>query len=161
VSTRVRTRSAADAPGTVAFGLSIIGDRWSLLILREAFHGVRRFDELQRNLGISRAVLAARLRRLVDAGLLRRVPYREENARPRDEYHPTRAGVELLPALVSLMEWGERHLEDGAATADTLTHEGCGGHVHAALICDACAQVVEPNQSESQRAAPRRRRARA
>jgi DNA-binding HxlR family transcriptional regulator len=141
-------------PGTVAIGLSIIGDRWSLLILREVFHGVRRFDEMQRNLGISRAVLAARLRRLVDAGLLRRTPYREGNARSRDEYRPTRAGVELLPALVSLMEWGERHLEDGAETADALTHESCGGRVHAGLVCDDCGQIIDPHESKPHRARP-------
>jgi DNA-binding HxlR family transcriptional regulator len=136
--------------GSVEAALAIVGDRWSLLILREVFHGVRRFDDFLRNTGVSRAVLSARLRTLTAAGLLRREPYRDGTARSRAEYPPTRAGVELLPALVALMEWAEGHV-DGAAPADPLTHRDCGGRVHAHLLCEAGHEVA-PDQIDATRA---------
>lgn len=136
--------------GSMEQALAVVGDRWSLRILRECFHGARRFAEIQRNLGVSRAVLAARLRRLTDAGLLRSVPYREEGARERREYRPTRAGVELLPALVALMEWAERHLGEGGA--DELVHRDCGSLVHAALVCEDGHIEVEPDEIDPRRA---------
>lgn len=146
-----RTTKPADAPqvGSVESALGIVGDRWSLLILREVFHGVRRFDDFLRNTGVSRAVLSSRLRTLTGAGLLRREPYREGNARSRAEYGPTRSGVELLPALVALMEWAEGHVE-GAARADVLTHRGCGDRVHAHLVCDA-GHDVTPDEIDARR----------
>ena len=136
--------------GSVEAALRIVGDRWSLLILREVFHGVRRFEDFLAT-GVSRAVLSARLRTLTDAGLLRREPYREGNARSRNEYRPTRAGVELLPALVALMEWAETHV-DGAAPADALSHRDCGGQVHAHLLCDG-GHPVRPDEIVPSRAA--------
>lgn len=142
----------ARRPMALSQALALVGDRWSLMILHEAFNGVRRFEQMRRNLGVSRAVLTARLRALVDAGLLRSVPYREEKARERHEYRPTRAGVELLPALVALMEWFERHVEGAEETADTLIHRGCGARVHAALICEDGHGPVEPDQIDPTRA---------
>jgi DNA-binding HxlR family transcriptional regulator len=139
---------------SVQAALAVVGDRWSLLILREAFHGVRRFEQLLANLGVSRAVLSSRLRTLTAAGLLRRVPYRERASRQRVEYRPTRAGVELLPALVALMEWVDRHVAAAADTADVLVHRDCGGRVHAALNCEACGPV-EADRIEPVRASRR------
>lgn len=143
--------SEAGAPlRSVDAALAIVGDRWSLQILREAFHGVRRFDDLLRNTGVSRAVLSTRLRRLTAAGLLRTVPYQEAGTRRRLEYRPTRAGVELLPALVALMDWAERRVA-GAGPADTLVHRDCGRRVHVLLVCDG-GHAVEPNRIEPHRA---------
>lgn len=139
---------------SIEAAVRIVGDRWSLLILREVFHGVSRFDDFLRNTGVSRAVLSARLRFLTDAGLLRRQAYREGSARSRFEYRPTRVGVELLPALVALMEWAERNV-DGAAAADLLTHRGCGGSVHAHLVCEG-GHVVGADEIDPERAAPPR-----
>src|SRR5437870_7668247 len=87
--------------------LGLVGERWTLLILREAFFGVRRYGQLARNLGIPRPTLSARLRTLVDAGLLERVPYATEP--DRHEYRLTRAGIDLFPSIVALMRWGGPH----------------------------------------------------
>jgi DNA-binding HxlR family transcriptional regulator len=93
--------------------LDIVGEPWSLLILREAFWGATRFKAFQELLQIPRAVLAKRLALLTDAGIFERRQYQQEGARPRDEYVLTPAGSELLPALVALMQWGDRHLGQG------------------------------------------------
>jgi DNA-binding HxlR family transcriptional regulator len=150
----VRQAQTATDPriGSVEAALAIVGDRWSLLILREVFQGVRRFDDFLRNTGVSRAVLSSRLRTLTAAGLLRREPYRDGSARSRAEYRPTRVGVKLLPALVALMEWAGANV-DGAAPADVLTHRGCGGRVHANLACDA-GHEVSPDEIDARRAGP-------
>lgn len=144
-------RQTVDRPDSMEAALAIVGDRWSLLILREVFHGVSRFDDFLKNTGVSRAVLSARLRSLTAAGLLRREPYRDGSERSRAEYRPTRVGVELLPALVALMEWAERNVA-GAAAADELTHRECGGRVHAHLACDA-GHHVEPDEIVPRRSA--------
>lgn len=121
---------------SVAGTLAVVGEKWSLLVLREAFLGVRRFADLQRTLGAPRAVLADRLARLVDEGILRRVPYQAEGERQRHEYRLTRKGVDLYPTLVALMEWGDRYLAaDGAAPME-LRHRDCGAPVHLTLTCE-------------------------
>ena len=111
---------------SIAASLDIVGDRWTILILRDAFRGLRRFDEFRRDLDIPRAVLADRLRRLVERGVMVKRAYQD---RPmRYEYRLTRMGLELSPILVSLMQWGDRWLsEDGAPTL--LVHEACGTEV--------------------------------
>lgn len=97
---------------SIAAALEIIGEPWTLLILRDAMYGVRRFDEFQANLGIARNVLTLRLRRLVDAGIFRRAPYQQRPA--RYEYRLTDKGAALFPVIVGLKEWGDRH-RPGAA----------------------------------------------
>src|SRR6201996_1366816 len=89
--------------------VGILGERPSFLVLREAFNGVRRFDDMQRLTGMPRQVLSQRLARLVDEGLLRRVPYQEAGQRRRYEYRRTEKGLDLSPVLVALMEWGDKH----------------------------------------------------
>src|SRR3712207_8670659 len=93
---------------SVARALEIIGERWTILIVRDAFMGVRRFDDFQRSLGVARNVLNARLHRLVEAGVLERRRYQERP--PRYEYRLTEMGRDLWPAVVALMQWGDRHL---------------------------------------------------
>ncbi len=92
----------------VARGLSVVGDRWTLLILRDCFLGVRRFDRFQENLGLTRHVLADRLKKLEKAGILRREPYQDRPV--RHEYRLTDAGKDLYPTLMSLMAWADRHV---------------------------------------------------
>lgn len=150
MSTTERSVNGKHPISSVEAALAIVGDRWSLVILREVFHGVSRFDDFLKNTGVSRAVLSARLRSLTWAGLLRTQPYREGNSRSRTEYRPTRVGVELIPALVALMDWAERNV-DGAHGADLLTHRGCGGRVRALLTCER-GHVVEPDQIDPRRA---------
>ena len=120
---------------SVAGTLAVVGEKWSLLVLREAFLGVRRFADFQRVLGAPRAVLTDRLASLVAEGILRRVPYQAEGERQRHEYRLTRKGVDLYPTLVALMEWGDRYLADGEVPME-LRHRDCGAPVHLALTCE-------------------------
>lgn len=99
----------------VARALEVLGDKWTLLILRDALTGVRRFDDFERHLGISRPLLAARLKRLVAEGILARHPYRPEGERLRHEYRLTPKGADLRLALIALKEWGERHMAGSLA----------------------------------------------
>src|SRR3954454_2583511 len=104
---------------SVAGALEVVGERWTLLLLRDAFLGIRRFEDFQRRNGIARNVLASRLQRLVDEGLLRRERYSERP--PRDEYRLTDKGLDLWPAVVALMQWGDRYVHAGAPPM-VLTH---------------------------------------
>jgi DNA-binding HxlR family transcriptional regulator len=121
---------------SVAGTLAVVGEKWSLLVLREAFLGVRRFADFQRILGAPKAVLTDRLATLVESGVLARVPYQAEGERQRHEYRLTEKGLDLYPALVALMAWGDRYLaEDGVAPLE-LRHRDCGAPVRLALVCD-------------------------
>ena len=104
-----------DRPVSCSIGraMEILGERWTFLILRESFYGVRRFSDMQRNLGIARNILSTRLQTLVANGILERRLYQEEP--PRHEYRLTSAGRDLYPAIVTLMRWGDRHLSDEPA----------------------------------------------
>ena len=137
-----------DYPGqvcSIARALEVIGERWTLLILRDAFLGTRRFDDFQRNLGVARNVLQSRLARLVDEGVLRRVRYQD---RPeRFEYRLTRKGVDLWPILVSLMKWGDKYAAPNGPPV-VLHHAGCGGELDDHRICTVCGKPVEANESE-------------
>jgi DNA-binding HxlR family transcriptional regulator len=125
---------------SIAGTLELVGERWTLLILRDAFLGVRRFDDFQRNLGVARNVLQARLARLVEAGILRRQRYQE---RPeRFEYRLTRKGVDLWPIIVALMEWGDRHLAENGPPV-VLAHKACGGTVTSRRRCERCGADLE------------------
>ena len=126
---------------SVARTLEVVGERWTLLILRDAFTGVRRFDDFQRNLGIARNVLNTRLQRLVEAGLLERRRYQE---RPeRYEYRLTERGEDLWPALVALMQWGDRHASSPEGPPVVLRHSGCGGLVTDRRTCADCGAGLE------------------
>ena len=94
---------------TIGAALSIVGEKWTFLVLREAFNGIRRFDDMQRRTGLPRQVLSSRLSRLVAEGILRKAPYREEGQRQRSEYRLTDKGLELFPVIASLLAWGDRY----------------------------------------------------
>jgi DNA-binding HxlR family transcriptional regulator len=121
---------------SVAGTLAVVGEKWSLLVLREAFLGVRRFADLQCNLGAPKAVLSDRLTTLVEQGILRRVPYQAEGERQRHEYRLTRKGIDLYPTLVALMQWGDKYLADEGDAPLELEHRECGSPVHLALLCE-------------------------
>jgi DNA-binding HxlR family transcriptional regulator len=126
---------------SIARSLELIGERWTILVLREAFLGTRRFEEFQRNLGVARNVLQARLERLVDAGVLRRVQYQERPA--RHEYRLTRKGLDFWPVLVALLNWGDHHAApDGPPVV--LEHTGCGGELDDRRRCRRCGADLEP-----------------
>lgn len=126
--------------------LAVVGDRWSILILRDMFKGIRRFEEIQRDLAIPRAVLTERLRRLTKAGVLSRRLYQ---TRPdRYEYRLTEMGIELSPILVSLMHWGDRWLGEGDPPVQ-LVHRSCGTPVSLEYYCWECAESFSPTEIRS------------
>ncbi|GGM00637.1 winged helix-turn-helix transcriptional regulator [Nakamurella endophytica] len=127
----------------VADVLEIVGDRWALRVVRDVALGLRRFDDLHRSTGAPRTVLADRLRRLTDAGILSPRSYRVPGARTRSEYALTTAGVDLLPVLAALSDWGERHRPGGGEPEIVYRHIGCGGRVTATLQCE-CGRTTAP-----------------
>jgi DNA-binding HxlR family transcriptional regulator len=134
---RVRWNDYDSAFCSVARSVEVLGDRWTVLVLRDVFNGVRRFDDLSRHLGIARDVLTKRLSALIEEGILTRVPYRQPGARTRYEYRLTPAGLDLRPVLIALLEWGDRYRSDGAGPPITLTHEECGEPVRVRVECAA------------------------
>lgn len=134
-------------PCSIARTLELVGEKWSLLLLREVFSGVRRFDDLRRRTGAPRQVLSARLATLVSAGLLRRHPYREPGQRTRDEYRLTDAGMDLYPVLVSLLRWGDRYLvQPTGGPSVELTHRDCGEPVDQVLRCRGGHELTSARQ---------------
>ena len=123
-------------PANCAIGaaVEILGERATFLVLREAFNGVRRFDDIQRRTGIPRQVLSSRL---AGEGLLRRVPYQEAGQRSRDEYRLTGKGLDLYPLLVALMQWGDRYEAGPDGPPVLLRHRDCGEPVQLQLSCRA------------------------
>jgi DNA-binding HxlR family transcriptional regulator len=121
---------------SIARTLELIGERWTILVIREVFMGRRKFSEMQRSLGVARNVLTARLDRLVDEDILERRPYSERPA--RYEYFLTEKGLDLWPVMISLLHWGDRHLaaEDGPPML--IRHKGCGGLVDDRGYCSEC-----------------------
>jgi DNA-binding HxlR family transcriptional regulator len=117
--------------------LDVVGEKWTLLVLREAFYGVRRFDDFHRAIGCARNILAARLATLADHGILERHGYQEPGSRSRSEYRLTDKGRELFPALVALMQWGDRWTADREGAAVELRHDGCGSTIGVELRCSA------------------------
>jgi DNA-binding HxlR family transcriptional regulator len=136
-----------DPSCSIERALGVVGDRWSILILRDAFRGIRRFDEIRRDLDIPRAVLADRLRKLVDAGVLVRRRYSEHP--PRDEYRLTPMGIELSPVLVAFMQWGDRWLSGDDGPPTLLVHEPCGAEIHLGFHCGTCDVDFRPTDIAS------------
>ncbi|MFI7615725.1 transcriptional regulator [Nonomuraea terrae] len=126
--------------------LGIVGEKWTFLVLREAFKGVRRFADMQANTGAPRQVLSARLARLVDEGLLRKEPYREPGQRQRDEYRLTDKGRDLYPLLVSLMHWGDKYLAGDDGPPVLLTHRDCGAPIELTFRCADGHEVGGPRE---------------
>jgi DNA-binding HxlR family transcriptional regulator len=120
---------------SVAQAVQVLGDRWTVLVLRDIFNGVRRFDDLQRHLGIARDVLTKRLAALVEEGVVVRQPYREPGARTRHQYTLTPAGWELRPVLLALIGWGDRHRPQPGGAPVVVEHDACGEPVQVALVC--------------------------
>ena len=126
---------------SAARALEVLGDRWTMLVLREIFNGIRRFDEISGHLGVARDVLARRLAVLVDEGVLERRPYQQPGARTRYEYRLTQAGRDLRPVLLALMEWGDRHRAGADGAPAHVVHDDCGAPVHLSLTCEAGHQL--------------------
>jgi DNA-binding HxlR family transcriptional regulator len=127
---------------SVADALAVVGDKYSLLVVREIGYGYRRFTDLAGYTGAPRDVLASRLRRLEETGILERRPYSEHP--PRHEYHLTEAGLELRPIVLALKEWGDRQGEPGQEPV--IFEHVCGEEFHPLTVCAACRQPVEQGE---------------
>lgn len=143
----VRHDDLAGMPCSILRPLSLLGDRWTLVVLRQAFAGIRRFEDFQSPLGISRSRLSDRLDRLVEHGILRRVPYK--NGRTRFEYRLTEKGHDLYPVLMALRAWGDKHMAEHGPPV-IYRHRGCGGSTQVHLDCEACGQRVTARDIEPQ-----------
>jgi DNA-binding HxlR family transcriptional regulator len=133
-------RREYDQTCSIARTLEVLGERWTLLIIRDVFSRRRRFDQIQESLGIARNVLAARLAWLVDEGILERRAYQERPA--RYEYFLTEKGLELWPVMVTIMHWGDRHLSHGGPPV-TIRHKDCDGPVGDRGICERCGELLD------------------
>jgi DNA-binding HxlR family transcriptional regulator len=150
-------RSGWEAKGcSIAKALDVVHTRSAFLVLREAFYGATRFDEFTQRTGLSEPVTATQLRELTVAGLLAREAYREPGQRTRQLYRLTEMGADLLPALIALMQWGDRWLQGGRAPVE-LHHADCGATVTAQL---RCARGHAAGPGEIDLVAPERRSAR-
>jgi DNA-binding HxlR family transcriptional regulator len=142
----VKRKSFSEMHCSVAQCLEVVGEWRSLLIVRDAFLGVLRFDEFRERLGISRNTLNQRLARLVDAGVLARVPYSERP--PRSENRLTEKGRDLWPVVTAMRQWGDKYAApDGPPVG--LIHAGCGEISEAQLVCSACGKPVGPRDVEA------------
>jgi len=138
----MRWDGLSDQDCSLARSLAVVGDRWTLLVLREAFLRVRRFDEFQARLGIARRVLTERLTLLVDEGVLEKVQY---NDRPvRHEYRLTEKGLGLYPVILSLVHWGDRHYAGDRGPPLLHKHKACGRDFTSVLTCSECGEPVDP-----------------
>ena len=122
--------------------LDLVGERWTILLLCEAYFGVRRYAQFAKNLQIPRPTLSNRLAKLVEAGLLERVRYGGGPVRNEYEYRLTQASRDLFPAVISLMKWGDAYLAPPEGAPVTLTHTSCGMTTQPNLTCDQCGQEV-------------------
>lgn len=142
----MRWDELAEQRCSMARSLAVVGDRWTLMILRDAFLGVRRFDDFQARLGISRAIVAERLDLLVEERVLARRPYQE---RPlRHEYRLTPKGLDLHPAVLALVDWGDRHYAGEAGPPLIRRHKGCGCDFHPVQTCSECGEPVDARAVE-------------
>jgi DNA-binding HxlR family transcriptional regulator len=132
---------------SIARTLEVLGERWTLLIIRDVFNRRRRFDEIQENLGIARNVLATRLTRLVEEGILEKRAYQERPA--RYEYFLTPKGLDLWPVMMSMLHWGDRHLADSGPPV-LIRHKGCDGLVDERGCCEACGERLEARDAYTQ-----------
>jgi DNA-binding HxlR family transcriptional regulator len=132
-------KSFAAMDCSVAQCLEVVGEWWSLLIVRDAFLGVTRFDDFQGRLGISRNVLHQRLDRLVDAGVFEKVPYSTKP--PRSEYRLTERGRDLWPVLTAMRQWGDRHASPNGPPI-TVVHRSCGSAAPTQITCSSCGEHV-------------------
>jgi DNA-binding HxlR family transcriptional regulator len=150
----MRRTSFADSECPIARTVDLIGDWWTPLVLREAFYGLRRFDDMQRALGIGRNVLTERLRRLVEEGLLARSKYQDHPE--RFEYHLTEKGQDLLPVLAAMIQWGDTWLRSRGDRSIVLRHRTCGRRMHVTAVCDQCREPLAARDVEVERPQSRR-----
>jgi len=129
--------------------LDLVGEKWTLLILREALNGVHRFADFHEHLGASEPILADRLKKLVSAGILQVRPYQDDGQRTRHEYRLTEKGLELYPAIVSLMQWGDKYLADPEGASVSIEHKACGHAVRVVVQCTHDGDIIAARDARS------------
>ncbi len=144
----MKAAELADQQCTIARPASFLGDRWTLVILRQAFNGVKRFEDFQSSLDVSRSLLAGRLAALVEEGILRREPYKDE-VRTRDRYRLTEKGMDLYPVLIAVKAWGDKYMADEGRFVITR-HRGCGGETEIAVRCSSCGEELSARDVEAE-----------
>jgi len=132
----------ADQPCSVSRTVAIIGDRWTLLLLRDCFNGSKRFEEFQGSLGISRTIVKDRLVLLVKEGVLAKVPYGPKKS--RHEYRLTKKGLGLYPILMSIFRWGDEYYFQKMGPPLYFRHKNCGKEFHSELVCSECGEILDP-----------------
>jgi DNA-binding HxlR family transcriptional regulator len=137
----VSAREELDLEDSVRAAAQLLGDRWTFLILREAFFGAQRFNEFAENLGLSRNILSNRLKMLVAQGILEQHPYGPSAT--RHEYRLAQAGRDIFPIVVALLQWGDKHLAGGRGPSIVLRHSRCGGDADPLLVCRTCGEPIE------------------
>lgn len=140
----MRWNEIENLPCSIARSLSVVGDRWTLLVLRECFLGVRRFEDFQAHLGMARHRLADRLNRLVEHGVLQKVQYQDKP--PRHEYRLTEKGRDLYPVLLSLVRWGDRWMDEGRGPPVVYRHNSCGQMTQPGQNCSHCGAELKPRE---------------
>lgn len=135
-------------PCSVARTLSVIGDTWSMMIIRNAFLGIRRFDDFQKNLGVTRHILTDRLNTLVQEQILYKAPYTE--TQKRFEYRLTQKGLDLYPIIMSLVQWGDTYMDQGQGAPLEFIHESCGAKFHPVTVCSECREPLNPKHVKVQ-----------
>lgn len=126
--------------------MEVLGDRWTLVVMREVINGIRRFDDIRRHTGIPRQVLTNRLTRLVEDGLLHKVPYQPAGERARHEYRLTEKGFDLYPILLAIKAWGDTYVGDAATSPVAFHHRECGAEVRVEMVCDDGHRVTRPRE---------------
>lgn len=138
-------RPFAEQNCSIADALAIVGERWTLLVMREILLGRSRFREIKRNTGIASNILSDRLETLVEQGLIERRRY--SDSADAYEYVPTRKGLDVNPVLVALMAWGDKHVRGGKGAPRVVVHTACGHDAHPAMHCSHCGEVLDPKQT--------------
>jgi DNA-binding HxlR family transcriptional regulator len=141
---RVPYRPFIDQNCSIAGALAILGDRWTLLVMREIVLGRRRFADIERNVGLAPNILSDRLTMLVEHGLVTRQVYREQPV--AHGYVPTPRGLDVIPVLVALLQWGDRHASTAAGPPRVFVHAACGHDAEPALRCGHCDQPIAPTE---------------
>ena len=139
-----RTADYSSQRCSVAAALEVVGDPWTLLIIRDAFSGVKRFEDWQTRLGVARNVLASRLKLLVQHGVLERRRYSERP--PRHEYRLTARGRDLYPVMMALTAWGDKHAYSECGGPVRMVHATCGEEIRPVITCGGCGEPVRPTE---------------
>ncbi len=142
----MRSRDLGEQPCSIARPVSLLGDRWTLMLLRQAFTGIRRFDYFQETLGCSRSVLAERMSQLVEHGILAKASYKDDR-RTRFEYRLTEKGHDLYPVLMALRTWGDKHMAPHGPPVHYF-HRECGGAAVVAHTCARCGETLTAHDVE-------------